>query len=455
MEKNTVFISYKNSDDGNMTEDAKIADALYVNLCKLGVKTFYSNVTLIETGSSLYKEAIEHALDESVVLILIGTKINYIESKWVKYEWSSFHEDILAENKPNGIIIPYISENIQRVEKPIPLRNLETFLIEKNSLEELTAFVINYLRTKELLYEESVPTIYEMGIGEHSNYRAFSTDERKIIEIQSRLTLDTDLDIITDLLNKSKSHGKKYILDVGSAEGATIKSRMSHIHNMDLRVVGIDRDSDIIKMANINNNDSRITFANIEVESDEFESKMKEYLEKEKIPGFDLVIITLVLRHLKDPVLAITRIKKFINKHGYIYIREQDDGSLVSYGDKGLINKIINKHSSLSGVSDHYYGRKVHSHLLEAGFRNISSHSVIRDIVNKTEHERVAIFYTQFMKRKNFIEYLLSQKPSDILLRDTLDWFGVALNRLLEYFLQTNFYFSETDFVFWAQKDTE
>ena len=59
------------------------------------------------------------------------------------------------------------------------------------------------------------------------------------------------------------------------------------------------------------------------------------------------------------------------------------------------------------------------------------------------------------MKRKNFIEYLLSQKPSDILLRDTLDWFGVALNRLLEYFLQTNFYFSETDFVFWAQKDTE
>lgn len=38
MEKNTVFISYKNSDDGNMTEDAKIADALYVNLCKLGVK---------------------------------------------------------------------------------------------------------------------------------------------------------------------------------------------------------------------------------------------------------------------------------------------------------------------------------------------------------------------------------------------------------------------------------
>lgn len=451
MKKNIVFISYKNSDDENMTDDAKIADALYADLCKLGVKTFYSNVTLIETGSSLYKEAIEHALDESVILILIGTKIDYIKSKWVKYEWSSFHEDILAENKPNGIIIPYISEDIQRAEKPRPLRDLETFLIEKNSLEELTAFVMNYLKTRELLYEDSDPTIYEMGIGEHSNYRAISADERKIIEIQSQLTLDTDLGIINNLLNKSEAHDLKYILDVGSAEGVAIKDRINQINDTDIFVVGIDRDADITTMANINNNDKRIKFANIEVESDEFESKMKEYMEKEKIPGFDLVIITLVLRHLKDPVLAIARIKKFINKHGYIYIREQDDGSLVSYGDKGLMNKIINKHGSLPGVSDHYYGRKVYSHLIEAGFQNVSSHSVIRDIVNKTEHERIEIFYAQFMKRKNFIEYLLSQKPSDILLRDTLDWFGVALDRLLEYFLHPNFYFSETDFVFWAQ----
>ena len=451
MEKNTVFISYKNSDDGNMTEDAKIADSLYDSLCKLGVKTFYSNVTLIETGSSLYKEAIEQALDESVILVIIGTKISYIESKWVKYEWSSFHEDILAESKPNGIIIPYLSENIQRKEKPMPLRNWESFLIERNSIDELTAFIINYLKAKELLYEDSTPTFYESGIGEHSNYRAFSTDERKIIEIQSQLTLDTDLCILNKLLNKSETHGLKYVLDVGSAEGVAIKDRIGQINDMNLRVVGIDRDADITEMANVNNTDSRIRFANIEVDSDEFESKMKEYMAKEKIPGFDLVIITLVLRHLKDPILAIKRLKKFINKGGFIYIREQDDGSLVSYGDKGLINKIINKHGSLPGVSDHYYGRKVYSHLIEAGFQNISSHSVIRDIVNKTEQERVAIFYTQFIKRKNFIEYLLSQKTSDTLLRDTLDWFGVALDRLLEYFIRSNFYFSETDFIFWAQ----
>ena len=114
MGKKTVFISYKNSDDGKPTEDSKIADALYARLCSIGVNTFYSNITLIETGSSLYKEAIEQALDEATVLILIGTRVDYIESRWVKYEWSCFHEDILAEAKPNGIIIPYLSRTIQR-----------------------------------------------------------------------------------------------------------------------------------------------------------------------------------------------------------------------------------------------------------------------------------------------------------------------------------------------------
>lgn len=452
MEKHTVFLSYKNSDNGRVTEDANIADALYESLCKAGIKTFYSNVTLVEKGSSLYKEAIEEALDDSVVLIVIGTKIDYIKSKWVKYEWSSFHEDILADDKPNGIIVPYISEKIMRNEKPRALRNLETFLIEKNTIDELTSFVINYLKENNLLYEDAVPTIYEKGIGEHSSYSVASEYERKVIERQSQLTLETDLDAITELLGKSTER-KKYILDVGCAEGVTIRDRISHIEDENLCVIGIDRDAAVVEIANSNNDDKRIKFVNVALESDEFETKMEEYMKKENIPAFDLVTTTLLLRHLKDPVLALSRVKKFIRKGGWIYIREQDDGNIISYGDKGLIIKMLDKHSSLPGVSDHYYGRKVHSHLLEAGYENISSVSVVRDIINKDEYERMAIFCSQFEKRKNFIEYLASQNPSETLLRDTLDWFEIALDRLREYFLQPDFYFSETDLTFKAQKN--
>lgn len=449
-----VFLSFKNTDDDqNITEDAQIANDVYEGLCKAGIKTFYSNITLVEKGSSLYKEAIEEALDESAVLIVIGTEIDYIKSRWVKYEWSSFHEDILADDKPNGIIVPYISESITRNEKPRPLRNLETFLIEKNTVEELVTFVINHLKENNLLYEDSSPTIYEKGIDEHSSYSVASEYERKVIERQSQLTLKTDLDAITEMLGESTEDERKYILDVGCAEGVTIRERISYIEDENLCVVGIDRDAAAVEIANANNSDKRIKFVNIALESDEFETKMEEYMKKENIPGFDLVTTTLLLRHLKDPMLALARVKKFIRKGGWVYIREQDDGNIISYGDKGLIAKMLDKHRGLSGVSDHYYGRKVHVHLLEAGYENISSSSVVRDIVNKDEYERMAVFCSQFEKRKNFIEHLASQNPSDTLLRDTLDWYEVALDRLREYFLQPDFYFSETDLTFRAQKN--
>lgn len=451
MEKTTVFISFKNSDDGKRTEDARISDALYASLSKAGVNTFYSNITLIEKGSSIYKETIEQALEEAVVLIVIGTKIGYIESEWVKYEWSSFHQDMLGGAKPNGVIVPYISENISVNEKPRPLRYIETFFIEKDPVEKLTEFVINYLKSKNLLYEEAAPTIYEKGIGEHSHYKVISKDEREMVKIQSQLSLESDLAVMTDLLGSSGNDGKKYVLDVGCVEGITVKDRISRIDNMDICVVGVDRDNDVIKIANENNNDSRYTFVNIEVESDDFEEKMQEFMDREGIPGFDLITVTLLLRHFKEPALAIKRLKKFIRNQGYIYIREQDDRSLVSYGDKGLISKIVKKHRELPGVSDHYYGRKVYSQLVEAGYRNISSRSVVRDTVNKSEKERVDIFCAQFVKRKNFIDYLYSRDPSNVNLRETLDWFGVALDKLYEYFIQPDFFYSETDFIFWGQ----
>lgn len=452
MEKNLVFISYKNTDNGVITEDSRLADEIYAELCSLGIKTFYSNITLIETGSTLYKEAIEQALDESVVLILIGTSKAYIESTWVKYEWSNFHEDILADAKPNGTIVPYFSENIKRSEKPMPLRNLETFLIERHTASELAEFVMNYLRSKDLLYEDPSAAVHEMGIDEHSHYRVISADEKRMVNIQSQLSLETDLSVFSELLRQNDSGGTKYVLDVGCVEGITIKARMDRLTDIDLRVVGIDRDADVIETANKNNADDRYTFVTIEVDSDDFEEKMAEFMERENIPGFDLITLTLLLRHFKEPALAIKRLKRFLRTGGHIYIREQDDGSLVSYGDKGLINKIIDKHSSLTGVSDHYYGRKVYSQLMEAGYKNISTRSVIRDTVNKSREEKVDIFCAQFVKRRNFIEYLVSQNESDSVLRDTLDWFGIALDKLYEYFLQPDFYFAETDFIFWAEK---
>lgn len=45
-----VFISFKNTDNNEFTEDKKICEELYRYLSEKGIRTFYSNVSLLDFG---------------------------------------------------------------------------------------------------------------------------------------------------------------------------------------------------------------------------------------------------------------------------------------------------------------------------------------------------------------------------------------------------------------------
>lgn len=70
--ENRIFIFYKHSDsNGGVTEDYSIAKAVYDELIKRNVSAFFSNVTLFQNGQSAYKKAIDHALDQARLLIVV------------------------------------------------------------------------------------------------------------------------------------------------------------------------------------------------------------------------------------------------------------------------------------------------------------------------------------------------------------------------------------------------
>ena len=139
---NSVFISFKNSQpDGSPTSDSEIAKKLYSKLIQAGISTFFSNVTLMEFGEAAYKDAIEKALDEASVLVVIANNADYLTSRWIKYEWSSFHEEILSGDKETGAIIPYLHSSIQRKDRPLALRNLETFTTDNDPVDKVVQFI--------------------------------------------------------------------------------------------------------------------------------------------------------------------------------------------------------------------------------------------------------------------------------------------------------------------------
>ena len=135
-----VFISFKNTEEGEHTHDKAIAEELYRYLSENGIKTFYSNVTLLDFGESAYKEVIDDALDEVSVMVVVGSKKEYLSSRWCKYEWHTYQQNILS-NIVEGSIITYLGD-IPLSEIPTGLRHYQSFKIDHTSTQVVGDFVI-------------------------------------------------------------------------------------------------------------------------------------------------------------------------------------------------------------------------------------------------------------------------------------------------------------------------
>ena len=86
-----VFICYKERDDqGNRTPDSVLAQELYYELTELGYKVFFARITLENKLGTAYEPYIFAALNSSKVMVVVGTKKEYVNAVWVKNEWSRY-----------------------------------------------------------------------------------------------------------------------------------------------------------------------------------------------------------------------------------------------------------------------------------------------------------------------------------------------------------------------------
>lgn len=86
-----VFICYKESDEnGKRTVDSALANDIYYQLTKEGIRVFYAAITLEDKLGQEYEPYIFAALNTAKVMLVIGTKPEYFEAVWVRNEWSRF-----------------------------------------------------------------------------------------------------------------------------------------------------------------------------------------------------------------------------------------------------------------------------------------------------------------------------------------------------------------------------
>lgn len=142
-----VFISFRNfAAQGLPTRDSQLANLLHKEFTTRGLDLFYSNLSLSRLGESDYKKCIDDPLDSSQVLIAVGTSRENLESKWVRYEWDSFFNDVLSGVKPQGRRFVYY-ENMSTKELPRTLRQNQAFPHGVDHINELYEFITRALPT--------------------------------------------------------------------------------------------------------------------------------------------------------------------------------------------------------------------------------------------------------------------------------------------------------------------
>ena len=126
-----IFISFKYSDEnGAVTKDYSIAKELYLSLEKCGFTVFFSPETMEKNGVSQYKKEIDNALDETNIMIVVLTKVDYAFSHWVNYEYDSFYSDFLSGLKKDVHLFT-LTDNVDVSLLPRTLRNVQNFDYKK------------------------------------------------------------------------------------------------------------------------------------------------------------------------------------------------------------------------------------------------------------------------------------------------------------------------------------
>ncbi len=119
-----VFICYKETDDysGQRTQDSVLAQDIYKELEKNGIRTFFSRISLESHLGENYEPYIYAALKSARVMLQVTESGEHSEAVWVKNEWSRFLH--FMEEDDSKVLIP-VYQNISPYELPEELSKFQ------------------------------------------------------------------------------------------------------------------------------------------------------------------------------------------------------------------------------------------------------------------------------------------------------------------------------------------
>ncbi len=177
-----IFISYKATElenDVKQTQDSIDAYELYTHITALGYRVFFSRESLKSKTGEKFEPYIFNALNTAQVMIIYGSKVEYIESTWVKNEWSRYYKRIKSGQKQkNSIVVVYKDFNPSKLPRPLPsVQNINRESL--TFLQDLDSYVARVLKAAHTV----VPRIERKEIKNRIAKTSLSVAKLDVVEV--------------------------------------------------------------------------------------------------------------------------------------------------------------------------------------------------------------------------------------------------------------------------------
>ena len=446
------------------------------------------------------KEAIDNALDEVRIMVVISTKAEYITSRWCRYEWDNYLQNVV-NGITKGSVITFLSQEITLKDVPIGIRNYQSFKIEQTPIEKLGDFIIAALEKEYQIDEkaaavpvnhsiapstpiisqprpaQSTTFVYKQNNGisaEEKVDNEYKQMQEKITahergkscfdigysgethrqKIQGELVKNIDTLIINKFVKEFGGTDKHIsILNLGCGFGEIGRDRFKDFN--DKILIGVDNIPEAkIALANEKNPDKEHCFYYyVDFDDEEFVEKLQSIMERHNIEAFDVVFAPFVLQRADDPLELLRGLRKVLNYDGYVILRNTDDGMCIGYEDEGLVRKILDYFvDNVPDVTDRFTGRKLYHYLDATGY---SDPAVYTDVINTSEmdfDELMDLYTVKFSFIRNFTKQAADRNPDDQELQRVNEWISTRLDKLKEKFGNDSFFMLETYFAAIARK---
>lgn len=438
-----VFISYRR--DGGY----EMARLIYEHLKFANLNTFFD---VEELGSGPFNTKLYDIIENSLnfLLILSPSSLDRCQNEddWVRLE-------IECAIKNNKNIIPIMMKNF---EWPTTLPKSIEIISKYNGLEMSREYfdasikkIINLLNNvKNSNYKQEIPSEkFQNEKRENLYFDSSNTNEIKRLQVQQNLLQTFDHETFNRLTN---SYNNITALDVGSNSGDMIMNRIGGKENVNI-IIGLEYDSETVKKANLKYNKDNAFFYQINVEKDELEDRLKEIMNNHNIEYFNIINLSMILLHLKNPFKLLKTLRKFLSPDGTIVIRDIDDGLNFAFPDEnGDFKKAIDicKQNETAGFRE--IGRQIYTLLKRAGYNAINLEKCGLSTIRMDFDEREALFNTYFSFIMDDCKLMFEKYPNNKNCVDNYLWYKDIYDDLEERFLDETFIFSLGFMLFTARK---